>query len=97
MATVLTLIFYPLQSNATGSIGPSSSVVSKAESKEAEALLFRLNEINDMDKSGLTQSDKKDLRIEVRSIKQKLRATGGGLYISAGALIIILVLLIILL
>jgi hypothetical protein len=97
MAIVLTLTFQPLQSNATINTTPSSLAVSKAESVEAEALLFRLNEINNMDKSGLKQSDKKNLRIEVRSIKQKLSATGGGIYISAGAVIIIILLLIILL
>lgn len=49
-----------------------------------------------MDKSNLNSSDKRILRKEVRSIKQQLKEMSGGVYISAGALIIILLLLIIL-
>jgi hypothetical protein len=47
--------------------------------------------------SKLKSSEKKSLRKEVRSINHKLNAIGGGVYISAGAAILILVLLIILL
>lgn len=96
-ATCLSLTFYPLQSNATTTVKPSSLVGSKLiESAEAKALLFRLNEINAIDKSNLKPADKKNLRTEVLSIKQQLRVISGGVYISAGALILIVLLLIIL-
>jgi hypothetical protein len=96
-ATCLSLTFHPLQSNATATVVPSSLVDSKLiESAEAKTLLFRLNEINAIDKSSLKPSDKKSLQVEVRSIKCQLRAIGGGVYISAGAIILIVILLIIL-
>lgn len=57
----------------------------------------RLAEINDLDKSALSRSEKKALKNEVKEIKSKMKALGGGVYISAGALIVILILLIILL
>jgi hypothetical protein len=49
-----------------------------------------------MDKSELNSSEKKELRKEVRKINAELRSTGNGIYISVGAIIIILLLIIIL-
>jgi hypothetical protein len=50
-----------------------------------------------MDKANMKSSEKKSMRKEVKSINHKLREIGGGVYISAGGLILILILLIILL
>ena len=61
-----------------------------------QKMLDRLEEINRMDKSKLTRSEKRELRKEVKEI-QKTMEIGGGVYISVGALILILILLIILL
>ncbi len=94
----MALAFNPLQSKATNVAVTSSVVISKAaESAEAKTLITRLNEINTMDKSNLNSSEKKNLRKEVRSIKERLAPLGGGVYISVGALVLILILLIILL
>lgn len=49
-----------------------------------------------MDKVILLQQ-KKELRTEVRTIKENLAAIGGGVYFSLGALVVIAILLIILL
>jgi hypothetical protein len=87
-------------SQLSASVNDESLVVTTAkptESETAETLLTRLNRINETDKSHLTLSEKKDLRIEVRSIKKQLTGLGGGLYISGGAVILIVILLIILL
>jgi hypothetical protein len=59
-------------------------------------MLNRLEEIKSMDKSELTRSDRKALRVEVRALKTEIRSSGNGLYISAGAIIIILLLILIL-
>ena len=97
MAACLSLTFHPLRSNAENT--PSTLVVSKPSTSQEEVntMVVRLNEINDMDKSNLKSLDKRTLRREVRSIKQKLSETHGGVYISVGGLIIIVLLLIILL
>jgi hypothetical protein len=63
---------------------------------EIEVMLNRLEEIKSMDKSELTRSDRKALRVEVRALKTEIRSSGNGLYISAGAIIIILLLILIL-
>ena len=63
---------------------------------EVQVQLNRLEVIKTMDKSELTRAEKKELRTEVRAINSNLRASGNGIYISAGAIIIILLLIIIL-
>jgi hypothetical protein len=98
MVTFLSLTILPLQSFASTTEEPSSLVAPKpAESAEAKTLELRLTEINAMDMSKLKSSEKKNLRKEVRSIKKELRDVGGGVYFSAGALILIIILLIVLL
>ena len=64
---------------------------------EVKMMLDRVNEIKEMDRSNLTRSEKKELRKELREIKKDLKKRrGSGLYISTGAIIIILLLIIIL-
>ena len=63
---------------------------------EIQVMLDRLEDIKEMDKSELNRADKKELRKEVRAIKSDIRASGNGVYISAGAIIIILLLIILL-
>lgn len=67
-----------------------------ADAAIVDALMDRLYEIEEMDKSEMSRSEKRELRKEVRSIQNELRQVSGGVYISAGALIIILLLLLIL-
>lgn len=95
MVACASLTFQPLQSNAatTSKKAPVSTPITQAE---ANTLTSRLNEINGLDKSSLNHSQKKELRGEVKTIEKQLRASGGGVYISVGAIIIILLLLIIL-
>lgn len=64
---------------------------------DAEKLINRLTEINELDKSNLKNAEKRVLRKEVKSIKKQLRENSGGIYLSVGAIIIIILLLIILL
>lgn len=101
MATFLSLTFIPLQANASTS-DPTTTLPAPAPAVPAEAakvktLESRLNEIDAMDKAELKAADKKELRKEVKSIKHELRTIGGGVYLSAGAVLLILILLIILL
>lgn len=63
-------------------------------SAEVEILTSRLEELKAMDKSRLTKNEKRVLKKEVRTIEAKLRSISGGVYISASALIIILILLV---
>jgi hypothetical protein len=100
MATILSLTFLPVQAFAGTDDKPSSPVATKpvenAESAEAKTLILRLDEIKAMDMSKLKSTEKKELRKEVRSIKRELKDISGGIYISAGLLIVILIILVIL-
>ncbi|PSL00467.1 hypothetical protein [Cecembia rubra] len=70
---------------------------SEAEIKRFAEIEARIMEINALDISGMTHQEKKELRTELKDLKKEAKQSGGGLYISTGALIIILILLIILL
>ena len=103
MAICLSFTFLSQQLNAATTDETSSVVVTKsaesveaAEAAEAQALLLRLEEIKAMDKSMLTAEEKKDLRNEVLAIKESLKEVSGGIYISAGVLLIILIVVLIL-
>jgi hypothetical protein len=97
MTAFLSLTFIPAQVKAGTEILTTSMPASKpAESTQAKILLDRLSEINAMDKSKLTSSEKKELRKEVRSTRKLLKELNGGVYLSVGAIIIIVLLLIIL-
>ena len=98
MAMFLSMTFIPIHANAADKGTPSSLVEPKpAESSEVKTMELRLNEINAMDKSNLKASEKRSLRKEVKSINHKLREISGGVYVSAGVIILVVVLLIILL
>ena len=63
---------------------------------EIQVMLNRLEEIKGIDKKDLNRAEKKELRKEVRAINTEIRSSGNGIYISVGAIIIILLLIILL-
>lgn len=100
MATVLSLTLIPSQVNASTSeptTTPAPVPASPADAAKVITLESRLKEIDAMDKTELKAAEKKDLRKEVKSIKSELKAVGGGVYVSAGAIILIIILVIVLL
>jgi hypothetical protein len=61
------------------------------------SLESRISEISSMDKSTMNNKEKRALKKELKTDQNELRTiNGGGIYISVGALIIIILLLIIL-
>ncbi|MDE3214066.1 MAG: hypothetical protein KGM98_12600 [Bacteroidota bacterium] len=96
-AVCLSLSLIPLQSLAELPGSPGMPDPKTSTSIETNALLIRLHEIKDMDKSGMTSSEKKVLRKELRSMRREMRSSGRGIYLSVGAVIIIVLLLILLL
>lgn len=75
----------------------NDKVLTADETERAKVLNDRLLEINEMDKSNLSTIEKKELRSEVKMIKEELAQISGGVYLSIGAIIVILLLLILLL
>lgn len=92
----LTVFAVPQKSNAAASKTEKTinTLEREKEKNQANILLARLHAINNMDNSNLNTTEKKARRNEVRSIKKQLSALSGGVYLSVGALIIIILLLI---
>jgi len=92
---ILSFTMHPFAANAW--VKTNTTLTSNASSIEAARLTDRLREIRAIDASALSGQEKKVLRKEVRSIKEQLTGLDGGVYISAGALILIVLLLVLLL
>lgn len=74
-----------------------SNVENSLSYNEMQRLNQRLEEIKLMDIKKMNPAEKNNLRAEVRSIRKKYLSAGPVLFISAGTLILIVILLIILL
>jgi hypothetical protein len=94
MITCLSLTIAPYQVKASENTSMSES---STKMQEAHKLVNRLEEIRSMDLKNMDRSEKKELRKEVLSINEKFQHPDTVIYISGGALILILILLIILL
>jgi hypothetical protein len=97
MTVTSLLTFNPNQSMGATKTNPPSTEPSAATVAKINVMVNRLNEIDAMDKSTLSASEKKELRKEVRVIKKEIKRSGGGVYLSVGALLLIIILLIVLL
>jgi uncharacterized membrane protein len=70
---------------------------SKLTEAEANAMMVRLMEIKEMDTKSLTGDQKRELRKEVRDIRDKLKTNDGfSIYIGGGALLVIILLILLL-
>ncbi len=96
MVVALSLTFIPQQSIASNPTA-STVVLTPAAQAKADAMLLRLTEIKNLDKTSLSSSEKKALRKEVKSLKKEMKVNNGGVYLSVGAIIIIILLLILIL
>ena len=96
MTACLLFTFSMDEVKAINSTPNKTAILAEKPNEEVQAMIDRLNEIKAMDMSSLTKDDKRELRKEVRAIKQEMKATT-GVYISIGALIIIILLLILIL
>lgn len=82
---------YAVEKNPTSISNPPKEVPA-----EVQVMLDRLKEIKAMDKSNMTRTEKRTLRKEVRSISKAIRSTSSGIYLSLGAILIIILLIILL-
>jgi hypothetical protein len=70
---------------------------STADVATLNTIVTRVNEIQNMDKSNLSTTEKKALKKELKLMKHQAEGLGRGVYLSVGALIIIILLLILIL
>jgi hypothetical protein len=71
--------------------------MTESQIARVEVITKRIDEIKSIDKSQLSLKERKNLRNELIEMKKELKATNGGIYLSVGAIIIILLILILLL
>lgn len=69
----------------------------KLSEEELGRMTKRVEEIREMDKSDLTAKEKKELKKELKGIKEAVKADGGYIYIGAGTLLVVILLVILLL
>lgn len=93
---MLITITLPSTSNALPTVLEATPNGGKTDAAEAQKLINRLEEIKLMDVKSMTRKQKRQLKHEVKSIEKELHTNGGGIYVSVGALILIILLLIIL-
>lgn len=65
--------------------------------KRLEEIDARVLEIKEMDFKEMSREERKEIRMELKELNREATERGNGVYISTGALIVILILLIILL
>jgi hypothetical protein len=97
-AALLLLTVFPANANAGANPIPvTTTTPTGTESAESQAMMARLNEIKAMDMKSLSASEKKQLRNEVKAMKQQAKSHANGVYLSVGAILIIILLVVLLL
>ena len=76
--------------------GSSTLTVPSLEEQRANQLKERLEEIHSLDAKTLSRKEKRALRGEVKAIKKEMAEISGGVYLSVGAIILIVLLIILL-
>ena len=98
MTAMMLLTLVPTTIKAeTGTLTVPASSPTPAETALVNTMVTRLNEIKMMDIKSMNATQKKELRKEVRAIKSDMRKASEGVYLSVGASIIIILLVILLL
>lgn len=75
----------------------AANVTNVAANERLEQIKARVEEIKRMDKSNLTREERRELRHELKDMHKEAKAVGGGVYLSVGAILIIILVLILIL
>lgn len=91
------ILFSAVPAHLSAASAVPSTPASTPATAETTVMMERLYEIKAMDLSAMSSTEKRQLRTEVRAIKSDMRAASEGVYLSVGAIIIIILLVILLL
>jgi len=95
---VLLLMFSvsPIISFANNTKSKTEVVIidNKLSNEKIEALEKRVEEIRSMDKSNMKTIEKREMRKELKGIKENVKKDGGVIYISGGTLLLIILIII---
>lgn len=95
-STVIIALLFFWAAPSWASASEIKTITPVASSARSVILLNRLQEIKSMNTDQLSRSEKRELRKETKSIKREVKSNNSGIYISTGALIIIILLIILL-
>jgi hypothetical protein len=94
---ILLFTFFSVKAKTKIVINKNALALQSTTNTKSNVLLKRLEVIKEMDKSQMNKEELTNLLTEVRLIKTQLIAVDGGIFISAGAIIVILIVLLFLL
>jgi DNA gyrase/topoisomerase IV subunit A len=80
-----------------GTSEATDSTATHTATSRSVVLTERLEQIKEMDLKSLTNAEKKSLRKEVKEIQKEVKRDNGGIYLSVGAILVILLILILIL
>jgi hypothetical protein len=66
----------------------------KLSDEEMSRLTKRVEEIRDMDKTNMTVKEKRELKKELKGIKENVRRNGGYIYIGTATLLLIILIVV---
>jgi hypothetical protein len=93
---ILSLNFTGLTATDTATETSNAATEFVASENEVHPLELRVKEIRDMDRSALTDVERAELREELRDIKAELTQPRGGVFIGAGTILLIVILILLL-
>ena len=94
---ILALTFSTTVMPAFASDAKPKTELTIAQRAELANIMSRVDEIRGMDKSNLTKVERKALRTELKDMKKRANGLNQGVYLSVGAIIVIILLLILIL
>src|SRR3569833_1112778 len=81
----------------TRSFAADEVTANVATTERAQQIKSRVEDIKHMDKSNLTREERRDLRHELKDMRKEAKEMRGGVYLSIGAILIIILVLILIL
>ncbi len=96
-AFLLLFSFTASAQTSSGNTDMAQSATTTTEEPRARQLMDRLETIKGIDRSTLNNNERKDLRKEVKEIRKEMKAASGGVYLSVGAILLVILVLILIL
>ncbi|EKB49469.1 hypothetical protein [Cecembia lonarensis] len=93
---LLSMLFLFLAVSPMAMAKKDNPELTEEEKSRLVEIEMRVDEIKAMDFSTMEKAEKKAVRSELKEIKKEAKDLGGGVYLSVGAIIIILLILILL-
>lgn len=93
MSTSIAFANKPDSKSASDNLAVPDKTENKLSEEELSRLKNRVEEIRDMDKTNMTGTEKRELKKELKAIKENVRRAGGYIYIGGSTLLIIILIL----